>query len=134
VNYLAREAANSVLGRAGEEFVLNFERARLIAKGKDKLAEKVEHVSVTCGDGAGFDVRSYNLQGTERFIEVKTTRYGIDTPFFITPNEVRFSDAHAGNYQLYRVFHFERIPKLFCRPGRVRDHWALSPSQYIAML
>ena len=43
VNYLEREARNRSLGTAGELFVLNFERARLINLGKERLAEKVEH-------------------------------------------------------------------------------------------
>lgn len=58
IDYLAREARNSQLGRAGEEFVVAFERARLRALGRDSLASRVEHVSVTQGDGIGFDVLS----------------------------------------------------------------------------
>ena len=34
VNYLEREARNSALGRAGELFVVKYERARLIDIGK----------------------------------------------------------------------------------------------------
>ena len=47
VDYLRQEAANASLGAAGELFVLEFERARLLAVGKDRLAGKVEHVSET---------------------------------------------------------------------------------------
>ena len=43
VNYLEREAHNRTLGAAGEEFILNFERARLIHEGKERLAAKIEH-------------------------------------------------------------------------------------------
>jgi len=52
-NYLLREARNASLGRAGEEFVLNFERARLLSDGKEELAADVEHVSMTRGDHEG---------------------------------------------------------------------------------
>ena len=41
-NYLMREAQNSNLGRAGEEFVMNFERARLISAGHECLAARIE--------------------------------------------------------------------------------------------
>jgi len=51
IDYVAREAANQSLGLAGERFVLNFERARLIHAGRDRLADTIEHVSVTRGDG-----------------------------------------------------------------------------------
>jgi len=50
-DYLAREARNASLGRAGEEFVLAYERARLYALGKRQLSERVEHVALTKGDG-----------------------------------------------------------------------------------
>ncbi len=53
VNYLEREARNRSLGTAGELFVLNYERARLIYLGKDRLADKVEHTSQTRGDAPG---------------------------------------------------------------------------------
>lgn len=74
VNYLSREASNASLGRAGEEFVLRFERMRLISQGRDGLAERIEHVAATQGDGTGFDIRSFEENGRDRLIEVKTTR------------------------------------------------------------
>lgn len=52
VNYLKRESQNQQLGLAGELFVVNFEKAYLIYSKKTYLAEKIEHVSVSKGDGA----------------------------------------------------------------------------------
>jgi len=54
VNYLEREARNRALGLAGEEFVINFERARLISIRREALASKIEHVSKIRGDAEGF--------------------------------------------------------------------------------
>ncbi len=76
VNWLWIEAQNHSLGRSGEEFVVAFERARLEAANKANFADRIEHVSLTQGDGIGFDVRSFESNGTDRFIEVKTTAYG----------------------------------------------------------
>ena len=47
VDYLARESRNAALGDAGERFVLNFERARLLKAGGNRLADRVERVSET---------------------------------------------------------------------------------------
>jgi hypothetical protein len=94
------------LERRGEEFALTFERERLIREGRDALADGVEHTSVTHGDGAGFDIRSFEIDGSDRFIKVKTTAYGKQTPFFISRNELFVSRAHAGRYHTYRVFRF----------------------------
>ena len=132
VNYLEREARNQSLGDAGEQFVINFERARLIRLGKEALADRIEQVSVTVGASAGFDVRSFEENGSDRFIETKTTKYGKSTPFFVTPNELRFSRDNASRYFLYRIFRFRESPRLFALQGCVEDICILQPSEFMA--
>ncbi|MCP9819401.1 DUF3883 domain-containing protein [Synechococcus sp. Cruz-9H2] len=132
VNYLEREARNRSLGTAGELFVLNFERARLINLGKERLAEKVEHTSQTRGDGAGFDILSYEETGADRLIEVKTTKYGRETPFFVSRNELAVSESEASRYYLYRLFGFNVKPRLFTLAGAFSESCRLSPSSYLA--
>lgn len=132
VNYLEREARNQSLGEAGEQFVINFERARLIRAGKESLAERIEQVSETVGPSAGFDIKSFEESGVERFIEAKTTKYGKDTPFFVTPNELRFSRNNSSRYFLYRLFRFRESPRLFALHGHVEDRCILEPTEFIA--
>ncbi|MBI2847139.1 MAG: DUF3883 domain-containing protein [Chloroflexi bacterium] len=132
INYLAMEAGNRSLGRAGEEFVVRFEVARLTAVRQERLAAQIEHVAVTRGDGAGYDVLSYETTGQERLIEVKTTSYGPQTPFFVTRNELAVSHDRAAGYHLYRVFSFRKTPRLFHKRGRIDEQFALAPEQYLA--
>lgn len=132
VNYLEREARNKSLGDAGEQFVINFERARLIHARRESLADRIEQVSVTVGPSAGFDVRSFEVNGSDRFIEAKTTKYGKNTPFFITPNELRFSGENSSRYFLYRLFKFGEAPRLFSLQGHLKDQCILEPSEYMA--
>ncbi len=132
VNYLAVEAQNQQLGEAGEQFVLNFERARLIHANRTDLADQIEQVSATIGPSAGFDIHSYEYNGTDRFIEVKTTKYGKSTPFFVTPNEMRFSQQNAERYRLYRVFEFRIEPRVFVLRGDLQEKCLLKPSGYQA--
>ena len=134
INYLEREAANRSLGLAGEEFVLNFERARLIHEGASSLASKIEHVSATKGDTAGFDVLSFERGGAERLIEVKTTKYGAQTPFYVSRNEVAVSSANESQYFLYRVFEFGERPLLFNLRGSFSDTCTLDPASYVARI
>ena len=131
-NYLATEAANRRLGLAGEEFVLNFERARLIYEGRASLSERIEHTSLVLGDGAGFDIRSFNKDGSDRFIEAKTTKYGKETPFYTSRNEVCFSEDHERDFYLYRVFAFRKAPRLYFRQGSVAQKFTLTPTTYLA--
>lgn len=105
-DYLALEAANRALGLAGELAVARREQSYLQSIGRTKLADRVEHVAQTKGDGLGYDVLSFDQAGREKWIEVKTTRYAIDVPFFVTRGEVRVSSASPENYHLYRLFGF----------------------------
>ncbi len=132
IDYLLREARNRSLGDAGEALVMDYERVRLLRAGKDHLARNVEQVSRTIGDHAGFDIHSYEASGRDRFIEVKTTRYGRHTPFYISDGELRFSEEHADAYRLYRLFGFRKHPLLFTLPGDVSEHVQLRPINYRA--
>lgn len=134
INYIEREASNKLLGDAGEQFVINFERARLIYAGMESFADRIEQVSVTIGPSAGFDIHSFEVNGSDRFIEAKTTKYGKNTPFFVTPNELKFSRKNASQYFLYRVFKFRAEPRMFSLHGHLQDKCMLEPSQYVASL
>lgn len=134
VNFLEIEANNIELGDAGEQFVINFEKARLIRAGKESLAERIEQVSVTQGPSAGFDVLSFEENGSDRYIEAKTTKNGKNTPFYVTPNELRFSQENAKRYHLYRVFKYRTDPKVFSLQGDLEDLCDLRPSEYMARI
>jgi hypothetical protein len=131
-NYIEQEARNASLGLAGEEFVVQYERWRLTSNGNEKLADKVEHVSVTQGDGLGFDVLSFDANGRDKLIEVKTTSFGKETPFFITRSEVNLSRSKADAFHLYRLFEFRKKPQLFSLHGAVDSHCNLDPITFQA--
>jgi len=132
VDYFAKEAQNRSLGLAGEEYVMRFEQARLIAIGQESLASKVKHISLEQGDGTGFDILSFEGTGQERLIEVKTTSYGCRAPFFVTRNELVVSKREFQHYYLYRVFGFRHQPKLFYKQGSLEQSFKLDPTEYMA--
>lgn len=132
IDYLAIEAGNRSLGAAGEAFVCRFEIARLTQAGKDRLADRVEQVSESRGEGLGFDVLSFETSGRERWIEVKTTAYGASTPFFVSRNEVRVSRDASDHYHLYRAFNFRKKPRLFTKQGPLDRSFNLEPSEFVA--
>jgi len=132
VNYLEREARNRAMGLEGEKFVIKFEQARLIRDGRDDLAGNVEHIAETKGDGEGFDVLSFDRSGRERLIEVKTTKYGKETPFYVSRNELVVSEEQAKQYFLYRVYEFRKMPKLFGLKGALSSTCMLDAASYVA--
>jgi len=135
IDFSRRDAENRRLGQLGEQFTLEVERRRLLGFGRDDLADKVEWVSQTIGDGLGFDLLSFNhLDDSERFIEVKTTGLGKFFPFYVSENEVRCSEAVPNKYHLYRVFDFSRSPRLYVLPGAISSACRLTPVQYRATI
>jgi hypothetical protein len=131
-NYFEIEARNRSIGLGGEELVLAFERERLLRAGKDKLAGRIEHVSLEHGDGVGFDIRSFEPDGRDLFIEVKTTRFARESPFFISANEVSFGRERSEAYALYRVYRFHHSPRLFTLHGDPSKHCRLTPTHFRA--
>lgn len=107
IDFIEREASNKQLGYLGELFILKNEVAYLNKQGKPKLAKRVKHVSVEVGDGLGYDILSFEVDGNEKRIEVKTTRGDITRPFYITRNEVDYSVNNPSDFYLYRVFDFD---------------------------
>ncbi|MCB0762833.1 MAG: DUF3883 domain-containing protein [Flavobacteriales bacterium] len=116
-NYLEKEQRNRILGMLGEEHVLEYEKWQLTVSGKENLADQVRWISREEGDGAGFDILSRNLNGSDKYIEVKTTKLGKETPFFFSRNELLFSVDKAGDYHLYRLFNFSTNAKMFVKNG-----------------
>ena len=112
----ARDHANRTLGRVGEEQVFHHERARLIAADRPDLARRIEWTSQERGDGAGYDIRSFNPTGAERLIEVKATRGGPNTPFWLTRTEREVSMERPDHWRLYRLHDLSAAPGLFVLP------------------
>lgn len=132
-DYSAIEASNRKLGLRGEELVLRHERQALEEAGRQDLAEKVRHVSVLEGDGAGYDIASSTPAGEPKYVEVKTTRGGAQTPFYMSANEVRFSEQHPGSYHLYRVYGYDDASnsgKDYEENGFVGERFELEPTQF----
>lgn len=135
IDFVRRDAENRRLAELGEKLVVDLERRRLASAGRDDLARKVQWASHDFGDGLGFDVLSFDAQTDgERFVEVKTTGQGKYFPFYVTANEVRCSEAVAGQYHLYRLFNVGTDPRVYTLPGAISRNCALDPVQFRARI
>jgi len=129
-----RDARNRALGRAGEELVLHHERTRLRSERRDDLADKVRWTAVQDGDGAGYDIFSFEQDGRERLIEVKTTNGWERTPFHVTRNELAVADVNRDSWHLVRLWNFAREPKAYSIRPPLDAHVALTPTSFLASL
>ena len=127
-----RDERNRVLGRAGEERVLAYERSVLRAAGRDDLARTVRWVSEEYGDGAGYDIVSFERDGRSRLIEVKTTNGWDRTPFHITRNELAVAEERRAEWCLFSLWNFSREPKAFELRPPLDAHVSLTATSYRA--
>lgn len=111
------------LGDAGEEFVYQYERLK-VKKYKLGIDKQVRRVAKLDGDGLGYDILSYDKNGNEIYIEVKTTTGSEDGSIFITSNELEMSERFPKQYRLYRVYEFDKLNmdgKISIRKGSLRE-------------
>jgi hypothetical protein len=108
-----RDHRNRSLGKAGEAFVVDVERKQLTQADREDLARKVKWVSEEEGDGAGYDIYSFDPNGHERLIEVKTTNGAARTPFFLSRNEFELASERPEDWRIYRVHLSARQPRIF---------------------
>jgi len=128
-----RDARNRQLGYAGEAHVFDFECERLMKAGRADLARKVEWTSQERGDGAGYDIRSFELDGRDRLIEVKATRGTRTTPFFLSRTELEISREAADRWQLYRLHSMSSAPRFFSLKPPLEDAVKLEPESWRAV-
>jgi hypothetical protein len=131
-NPVERDFRNRKLGREGEELVFHFERQRLQQQDRADLARKVKWVSEELGDGAGYDILSFDAKGKERLLEVKTTVGADVTPFYITRNELSVAAERPDVFRLCRVFDFTAHPRMFELTPPLENFVHLSPLSYEA--
>ncbi|MDX2047028.1 MAG: DUF3883 domain-containing protein [Chitinophagaceae bacterium] len=127
INYLEKEQNNRHLGEEGEKLVIAYEQWRLIKAGREGLADRIEWISKERGDGMGYDILSKNTNGTDRYVEVKTTKLSKETPIYLTKNEISFAKTKAKEFFLYRVFNFGPKPQLFIKEGDYERFCTIQP-------
>jgi len=128
----ARDARNRSLGLMGEELVFENEIKRLHDVNRKDLARRVRHVSKEDGDGLGYDIHSFDEDGRDRLVEVKTTTGTIATPFYLTSNEHAVSAERPEAYRLLRVYQFGKSPQAFELLPPLEDHVNLMAAVYRA--
>lgn len=132
LDYAARDEANRKLGRLGEEWVIGYEQHRLTEMGHPELFQRLEWISDTQGDGAGYDILSFESDVLHRYIEVKATNGGIASSFIVSQNELEFSAEAGDQFYLYRVFQLSGEPRLFILRGDLSTQLYLKPLDFRA--
>lgn len=125
-----RDSRKRDLGEAGEAFLLQSEKDRLLACGKGDLVADVCWASKKYGDGLGYDIFSFSEQGEERLLEVKTTNGHAEMPFYLSANERRISEKYRDKFRLVRLYNFSWNPTAYKLRPPLNKHVRLIPTKY----
>lgn len=113
VDYSVQSKKFKRIGDRGEQIVVMEERRILKKAGRADLANKVDQISKR-DDSIGYDIKSYDENGTEKYIEVKSTLKSVDfCNIFISSNELQIS-KNKNNYYFYIVYDISnKKPKIW---------------------
>ena len=90
----------------GELWALKYEIEKLRQVGQHNLIDKIKHTAKDEGDGTGYDIQSFDRNGQKIYIEVKTTKGGKNSTFYITRTELERSKIEKENFYLYRLYNY----------------------------
>jgi len=115
-------------GVVAEEIAFKSECERLMRAGRPDLIVNVEPVSNK--PGLGYDIKSVEIDGRERFIEVKNVTKG--SRFFLSQNEWLTSQHPKNNYWFYLVHENSAgAPKVTHMAASELTTAHLNPTQYM---
>lgn len=137
INFDIEHMRNKRLGDQGEKIVYFKEIEYLKEQGLGELANKVKWISKE-DDKAGYDILSYELDGTEKLIEVKSTNAKPKRAYFHMSSNQYEKAKTFDNYYIYVVFEAKtETPKIW----RIRnpfqyknDGLVIVPSNYRVLI
>lgn len=114
INYSEQQTISQKIGDRGEELVLRNEIEKIKQWGlPDEILSKVRRVSLE-SDDYGFDILSFDQEGNERYLEVKTTKTnGKNFSFILTRNEFETAKYYGKMYSFVIVFDILSNPRIW---------------------
>lgn len=114
IDYSEQQAISQKIGDRGEELVLRNEIEKIKQWGlPNEILSKVRRVSLE-SDDYGFDILSFDKDGNERYLEVKTTKTnGKNFSFILTRNEFEHAKKYGNKYSFVIVFDILNNPHIW---------------------
>ncbi len=126
----AAAEARRASGRMAEDIAMEKERERLCLEGRPDLSVRVALVSDR--PGLGYDIQSFDRDGTDRFIEVKNISNG--ARFYLSIHQW-ITSRKGGNYWFYLVSGVgSDEPKVQCFAAAALQEKHLEPVEYLVRL
>ena len=113
-----REKIRRTVGRQGEDWVYQREREKLAGT----VYENAVNPNFADDLQVGFDILSFRPDGTEIYIEVKSTKHGCGEPFSLSAGELKMAKkclAAGWIYEVHRVYREHGITRCLIIPAAV---------------
>lgn len=114
IDYSDQQKRNQETGDFGEKLVLakEIDKARRWGLSED-LVSQIRRVSLE-SDDYGFDILSFDQNGKEHYIEVKTTKASSNSlSFVLTQNELDHARKYGSAYSIIMVFDVAQNPRIW---------------------
>ena len=114
IDYSDQQKRNQETGDFGEKLVLakEIDKARRWGLSED-LVSQIRRVSLE-SDDYGFDILSFDQNGKEHYIEVKTTKASSNSLLFVlTQNELDHARKYGSAYSIIMVFDVAQNPRIW---------------------
>lgn len=114
IDYSDQQKRNQETGDIGEKLVLanEIDKARKWGLSED-LVSQIRRVSLE-SDDYGFDILSFDQNGKEHYIEVKTTKASSNNlSFVLTQNELDHARKYGSAYSIVMVFDVAQNPRIW---------------------
>lgn len=104
-DYIKAAKRNTTVGKQGEEVIFKHEKQELCRAGRNDLAKRVEWVAQQ-SDSFGYGIHSFTPDGTDKLIEVKTTRmpFTPNPSFMVSAKEYEVGCEQKERYYICLVF------------------------------
>ena len=110
------------VGDAGEKYVYEYEKNKLERLGLGDLANKIIKQYEDLSFFPGYDIQSFDEQGNQIFIEVKSTKGKNKNYFEISENEISAAKKYGSAYFIYQVTNALTDPKISTVISNLHDY------------
>lgn len=133
INYIEKQKKNIKVGYLGEKLVFSAEIKKL--KDYPSLQRKVTWLAKN-SDAYGYDILSYDKNGNQMQIEVKSTSDQMSDRFdFVLTENERQQAMKLSNYWIYKVFSVDTQPVIYKVKNPFKDDLVnLTPIRYKAQI
>jgi len=138
IDHIKDNEEKTLRGKLAEEIILNNEVEKLADYNRIN-GSNLEPIwrSVTEGDGLGYDILSYDQNGEEIYIEVKSTTGSKNEPFYLTANELERIRQDDSKYFIYRVYELnveQMTASYYILHSHIQDLLNFEPSVYLCSI